>query len=273
MDVHGALRRADELGVARRFVAVGVIDDDGTRAVPPGGPHRAARSTRPRRRIDVAAVEAFPQVPLERLGETGRERVAGPDAELRTDLRRRVDGVTVVSEVLTERRCFRAGGGRDVHEGEGLLDDLRDQLDEAHLRDALLARDRVRLAVGGGHAEHAGDGVREILHVTELAEPAAGAGHEDGPAAQEAVEEEGLVVARVSGPYRGSSDIEREAALAVARRRSSPSSFLSYSPQKVTRAPRYGWSRVSCTRPVDTRGVAHTRRGVAEALHFGLVCA
>src|SRR5205823_5722179 len=85
--------------------------------------------------VDLPPVEPFAQVPLEGLREPRRERVARMDAELLPDLRRRVDGVTVVDEVLAERHGLAPGRRADVDERQRALDDVRDQLDEAHLGD------------------------------------------------------------------------------------------------------------------------------------------
>ena len=82
-------------------------------------------------------------------------------------------------------------------EFHGAVQDLGDLLDEADLGDALLSRDVVGLAERLRVSEHRHQRVGQVVHVAELAEPATVAGHQHRPPAEDAVEEERLVVPRV----------------------------------------------------------------------------
>src|SRR5262245_25424048 len=148
------------------------------------------------REIDVAPVETFAEVPVERLGEAGGERVGGAEPQLRAQPRRRVDGMAVVGEILAEGGL---GVGRAGDQRERTLDDIGDDLDEPCLGDRLLAGDVVGAPERAPDAEHGGHRVGEILDVADLTEPAPRSGQQHRPAPHEPVEEERLVVAGVHG--------------------------------------------------------------------------
>src|SRR5919197_2136287 len=146
------------------------------------------------REVDIPAVQALAEIPVIGLGETGGQRVRWPDAELRADLGGGVHGLTVVEEILAERGLELRWAMDQV---QGLLEDVGDQLHEADLADHLLAGDVVGLAERPPVAKHGGHGIGQVFDVTKLAQPAAGARHEHGPTADEAIEEERLVVASI----------------------------------------------------------------------------
>ena len=129
------------------------------------------------------------------------EGVARQDAELLAKPGGGVDGVAVVDEVLSEDgpRLVEALEQRRVEmvERDGLVHHLRDELDEAGLGDRILAHHVVGLSIGFAVPQHRRHRVGEVLHMPELAEPAAVARHQHGSAAPDPVHEERLVVPRV----------------------------------------------------------------------------